>query len=111
MFKNLSPGAIGIRNVTLLQAIDLARQTGFGGIDFDIREVATLAEREGIDHVRHLFEQAGIRPGLWGLPVAWNREEAQWRQDLATLPWLAALGRELGCLRTAMWVPPNSTER
>jgi sugar phosphate isomerase/epimerase len=111
MFKNLSPGAIGIRNVTLLQAIDLAQQTGFGGIDFDIREVALLAEKEGVDNVRRLFDQAGVRPGQWGLPVAWNREEAQWRQDLADLPRLAAIGRELGCLRTATWVPPNSTER
>jgi sugar phosphate isomerase/epimerase len=111
MFKNLSPGALGIRNITLLQAIDLAQQTGFGGIDFDIREVAILAEKEGVGNVRRLFDQAGVRPGQWGLPVAWSGEEAQWRQNLADLPRLAAIGRELGCLRTATWVPPNSTER
>jgi sugar phosphate isomerase/epimerase len=43
--------------------------------------------------------------------VVWNKDEQQWRQDLAQLPRLAALGRDLGCLRTATWVPPNSTER
>jgi sugar phosphate isomerase/epimerase len=111
MFKNLSPGAIGIRNITLPQAIELARQTGFTGIDFNIREAAELAEQEGIGYVRHLFEQAGVRPGLWGLPVIWNKEEAQWKQDLAELPRLAELGQELGCFRTATWVPPNSVDR
>jgi sugar phosphate isomerase/epimerase len=111
MFKNLSPGTIGIRNITLLQTIDLAQQTGFGGIDFNIREVAILAEKEGVGNVRRLFDQANVRPGQWGLPVTWNGEEEQWRQDLADLPRLSAIGRELGCLRTATWVPPTSTER
>lgn len=111
MFKNLSPGAIGIQDITLPQAIELAQKTGFGGIDFNIREAADLAEEQGVDKVRSLFEQAGVRPGLWGLPVAWNKGEGQWQQDLAELPRLAALGRALGCLRTATWVPPNSVER
>src|SRR5262245_8809527 len=111
MFKNLSPGAIGIHPITLPQSIELARQTGFGGIDFNIREAAELAEKEGVGHVRRLFEQAGVRPGCWGLPVTWNKEEAPWQQDLAELPRLAALGVELGCLRTATWVPPNSVDR
>jgi sugar phosphate isomerase/epimerase len=111
MFKNLSPGAIGIRNLALPEAIELAQKTGFEGIDFNIQEAAALADEHGVDYVRRLFEQAGVRPGLWGFPVAWNKEEAQWKQDLAALPRLAALGRDLGCRRTATWVPPNSVER
>ena len=111
MFKNLSPGAIGIRNLALAEAIELAQKSGFEGIDFNIREAAALADEHGVDYVRQLFEQAGVRPGLWGFPVTWNKEEAQWKQDLAELPRLAVLGRDLGCLRTATWVPPNSVER
>jgi len=110
MFKNLSPGAIGIRNCTLAEAIELARQTGFAGIDFNIREAAALADQHGVEHVRQLFSQAGVRPGQWGLPVAWNNE-TQWKKDLTELPKLAELGRALGCLRTATWCPPNSSER
>jgi len=110
MYKNLSPGAIGIRNLSLPEAIDLARKTGFGGIDFNIREAATLAEAHSVAHVRNLFVQAGVQPGLWGLPVAWNRDD-QWEADLQELPRLAALGRDLGCPRTATWCPPNSAER
>jgi sugar phosphate isomerase/epimerase len=111
MFKNLSLGAIGIRGFSLPQAIDLAKRTGFAGIDFDIKEAAALADERGLDAVRTLFAQAGVRPGAWGLPVAWNRVEAEWRQGLEALPRLAALGRDIGCVRTATWVPPNSTER
>jgi sugar phosphate isomerase/epimerase len=110
MFKNLSPGAIGIRGLSLAEQIDLAKTTGFGGIDFSIREAAALADEQGIKTVRALFEDAGVLPGQWGLPVAWNKDE-QWQEDLKDLPRLAALGRRLGCTRTATWCPPASNER
>jgi sugar phosphate isomerase/epimerase len=93
----------------LAEAIELARKTGFDGIDFNIEEAAGLAADHGLDYVRGLFEQATIRPGVWGLPVAWRDE--QWRQDLEALPRLAALGRDLGCPRTATWCPPSSPDR
>lgn len=107
MFKNLSPGAIGIRNITLAQSIKLAQQTGFAGIDFNIREAAELAGKHGVGYVRDLFQQSGIRPGAWGLPVAWRDEN--WQDDLKGLPELAALARELDALRTQTWCPPSST--
>ena len=109
MYKSLNAGAIGIRNLSLPEVIDLARQTGFQGIDFDIHEAEKLADVHGAAHVRHLFEQAGIQPALWGLPVAWNTDK--WQQDLEALPRLAALAAELGSLRTATWCPPSSAER
>ena len=111
MFKNLSPGAIGIRDITLPEAINLAKQTGFGGIDYNIREAAELAKKHGLSYVRNLFDEAGVRPGLWGLPITWNQEESVWKEGLADLPALAAVGRELGTLRTATWCPPSSAER
>ncbi len=110
MFKCLSPGAIGIRGLSLPEAIELAQRAGFEGLDFSIREAATLAEAHGVDYVRDLFERAGVRPGNWGLPVAWNRDD-QWEQDLEGLPRLAELARDLGCPRTATWCPPGSDER
>lgn len=110
MFKNLNPGAIGIRDLSLPDAVELARRTGFGGIDFGIREAASLADEHGVDHVRDLFESAGVLPGQWGLPVAWS-EDDRWEEDLERLPRLAALGRDLGCTRTATWCPPSSDER
>ena len=94
MFKNLSAGMIGIQGLSLAEAIDLAQKSGFAGIDFDIREAAELADERGFDYVRSMFDDAGVRPGQWGLPVAWNRDD-QLEQDLAQLPRLAELGRDL----------------
>ena len=110
MFKNLSPGAIGIRGISLPESIELARQVGFSGIDFSIREAAELADARGVHYVRALFQEASVLPGLWGLPVAWNDEE-RWAKDLSELPRLAALGKELDCTRTATWCPSWSDER
>jgi sugar phosphate isomerase/epimerase len=109
MFKNLSPGTIGIRGLSLVEAIKLAKETGFAGIEFNIREAATLADEHGLTYVQNLFQNSGVRPGHWGLPVAWSQDT--WQDGLADLPRLAELGRELGCTRTATWCPPGSNER
>ncbi len=105
MFKSLSPGAIGIRGLSLSESINLAKQTGFAGLDFNIDEAAEL----GADAARTLFEEAGIQYGAWGLPVRWQGDE--WRADLAELPRLAAVAAEMGATRTATWVPSTSAQR
>jgi sugar phosphate isomerase/epimerase len=109
MFKTLGPPMVGIRNLTLPESIALARRTGFAGLGFDIKEAAGLAQAQGTASVRDLFAGAGIIPAHWGLPVAW-RQDARWRADLDELPGLAALGRELGCTRTATAMPAGSND-
>ncbi len=54
MFKNLSPGAVGIR-ATLPEALKLAGEAGFGGIDVSINEVAKLAAETSMDRVKGMF--------------------------------------------------------
>ena len=66
MFKNLSPGAVGIRGLSLAEQIDLAAKTGFGGIDFSIREAAGLADEHGVEYVRALFANSGRAPWAMG---------------------------------------------
>ncbi|MBV7339722.1 sugar phosphate isomerase/epimerase [Chloroflexi bacterium TSY] len=109
MFKNLWPGAIGIREISLPESIQLAKQTGFAGIDFNIREAAALADEHSVAYVSDLFKEAEIEPALWSLPVAWSRD--QWQDDLKELPRFAALGRELGSLRTTTACSPSSDQR
>jgi sugar phosphate isomerase/epimerase len=109
MFKNLNAGAIGIRDKSLAEVIELARKGGFAGIDFNIREAAALADEHGVEYVRDLFAASNVLPGQWGLPVAWNQD--QWRDDLAELPGLADLAVQLGCRRTATWCPSWSDSR
>ena len=110
MFKNLNAGAIGLRNRSIAETLQLARLGGFAGIDFSIREAAELADSHGLEHVRGMFASAGVVPAQWSLPVAW-REDSKWRAELAELPRLAELGRGLGCTRTGTVLPCGSDER
>ena len=105
MYKTLSPGAIGIRGLSLSESITLAKDAGFAGLDFSIQGAAEL----GAGAAQALFEAAGIKYGAWGLPVRWNNDD--WREDLAELPRYAALAAEMGAPRTSTWCPPSSAER
>src|SRR3954447_26693773 len=98
MQKSLGARAIGIENKTLAETIEIAKAAGFDAIGFDIREVATLSEKGGIDGVCKLFADAGIAPGHWNLPVN-MRDDAQFAEDIVGLPRLANLAVELGCNR------------
>lgn len=110
MFTTLGPGAIGIKGLSLPDSIDLAAKSGFQGVTFDPREVATLAGAHGIAHVRALFTDAGILPASWNLPVNW-RDDDQRPVDLAALPGLTALALELGCDRATSGIMPGSNDR
>jgi sugar phosphate isomerase/epimerase len=96
--------------LALPDQIELARRTGWDGLAFDVRAAAELAERVGVARVRTLFEEAGVRPGNWGLPVAWQDDD-RWQGDLRALPRLAALAVELGCDRATTWMPSGSNVR
>jgi sugar phosphate isomerase/epimerase len=109
MFKNLNTGAIGVK-ATLAEQLDFARRHGFAGIDFSIVEAQTLADAQGVDAVKTLFTNSGVKPGSWGLPVDYRKDEATWRSGLAALPKHAALAAELGCFRTATWILPGDDE-
>lgn len=110
MDKTLSPAAIGIQGLSLAQAIDLARTSGFNSVTFSLTEVSRLNDEHGSEHVRALFDQARVRPGYWGLPVAWSNDDKR-ATDLAALPRLAALARDLGCTRATTGIMPGSDER
>jgi sugar phosphate isomerase/epimerase len=109
MFKNLNAGAIGIRNFSLEQTIQLAQQTGYAGVDFNIKEAAEMAQSNGIDSVKKLFTDNNILPGAWSPPFDWRSDA--WAEGVKNLPEYAAVAAELGALRAATWCPPSSTER
>ncbi|MBA2753097.1 MAG: sugar phosphate isomerase/epimerase [Chloroflexia bacterium] len=110
MYTMLGAGAIGLKGYPLADSISLARQSGFDAVQFDLRDAASLAEARGIDHVTSLFADAGVRPGVWNLPVAW-RDDARRLDDLAGLPRLMEVARALDCPRATSGIMPGSDER
>lgn len=109
MEKTLGAAAIGIRGLSLPETIDLAQETGFDSVAFDIREAAGIAESDGFNTLDQLFKESGVRPGLWATPVAW-RDGANLENELRALPALAALGRKLGCNRATSGFRPGSDD-
>lgn len=110
MYATLMTGAIGIKGLTLEDSIALAADTGFEGVWFDIREAKALADAHGVQHVKKLFTDKGVRPGGWGAPVAWQ-DDSKRDADLEALKPLADLGVELGNPFTTTGIMPGSNER
>jgi len=110
MYPNLGVGAIG-HKASLSETIDFAQQYGFKGIDFSISEAQTLANAHSVDHVRNLFSAKGILPGVMGFPVEFRKDEKTWLDGLAALPAQAKLAQQLGCKRSATWIPPGHNDR
>ncbi len=110
MYKNLSLGALGFQD-ELNAALALAKEHGFGGVEFDISQATAYADRHGAAALQRLFADAGVRPGHFGLPLEFRKDEEIWQRGMALLPQRAALAAELGCLRTATWIMPGDDER
>lgn len=110
MYATLMTGAIGIKGLTLEDSIALAADTGFEGVWFDIREAKALADAHGVQHVKDLFADKGVRPGGWGAPVAWE-DDSKRDADIEALKPLAELGVELGNPFTTSGIMPGSHDQ
>jgi sugar phosphate isomerase/epimerase len=110
MYATIGPEALGIRGLSLSEAIALARDSGFAGLSFDSRAAARAVDERGLAAVHDEFTRAGVKPALWNLPVAWLDDD-QWQADLRELPRIAATARGLGATRTATYMPSGSDER
>ena len=109
MFKNLSPGAIGIR-CGWIEGLDLAQQAGFQGADLSRGDAQRLAAEQGVEAVKALYEERGLKMGGWAFPVRWSGTEEEFTQSLERLHDQAKLAADLGCFRTMTWVPGWSDE-
>ena len=109
MYTCLSPGMIGIQT-TLPEAIKLAAEAGFEGLELDIKQAAQLADQHGIAYVRDLFDSSGVRVGNWGFPGDFRHDRVTYECDMACLPALADVAQQLGATRCATWMLPFSDE-
>ena len=108
MYRNLSPGALGI-HADLKESVRLAKLGGFEGVDLDPWEVAGLVRERSADYVKDLLGE--LKVGGIGLPVDWKGDEKAYREGLRRLR--DALGplKEVGCDRAYTWVPSWSDDR
>jgi sugar phosphate isomerase/epimerase len=111
MYKALSPGAIGVSAGNLDARIQAAQTGGFGGVEIDPSEIAGLVETQGRSAVVARFEDSGIKPAAFGLPVEWRGSEDAWRAGLNDLPRLAEAAAAIGVTRTMTWIMPCSNEK
>ncbi len=111
MYKGLSPGAIGVSAANLDARLDAAKIGGFGGVEIDPSEIASLIEMHGKNAVRAKFEDAGVLPAGFGLPVEWRGAQGAWEEGLNNLPRLAEAAAAIGETRTMTWIMPCSDDR
>ena len=110
MFKNLNPGMIGIR-ASLSEALVLAAQYGFNGVDLNMPDVIELVQRTSPEEVKDLFNRTGQLPGNWGMPIEWHGAGEKWTEELGALRTYASMARDMGAARTTAVVMPWSDER
>lgn len=109
MYKALCPFAIGVKANNLQGSLAAAKKGRFRAVEFSPHEVASLVEADGVQAVLGLFEESGIKPAAWALPVDWSAEEETWRKGVNELPRLAKAAGAIGGTRCVTWVPPFST--
>jgi sugar phosphate isomerase/epimerase len=94
MYANLAFGAVRIRGLDLRQQIDVAKESGFEGIDLP---VDLVPQRTPARDARGMKRDAGQTGGGFILPVQFRQDEATYKSELAALPVVAAAAREAGC--------------
>ena len=111
MYATLNTGAIGVTTDGPREAIAAARLGGFKGVELRAPQVADLIDEIGLDAVRNLFAEAGVRPAVWGLGLDWRGDEATWQQGLEDLRRSASAMASIGCLRAIQVIFPGDDER
>ncbi len=105
---SLHPVILG-GQLTLEQMLELARDTGYDGVDVNAGALHEMAKQKGIEAVKELFARYGVEPAGWGLPVDHRRDEETFRQGLEGLADVARTMAEIGCPRTFTYFPPSTT--
>lgn len=105
-FNPVTPGF----HVPFLDFLDAARAGGFPAVDYYIGPFDETARSRSLDAAKELLTARGLVMGSFGLPVEFRKDEATFRQELAELPRLAGLARELGTERCCTWLYPATDE-
>ena len=111
MFRNLSPGAIGIK-VNQRESARLATIGNFEGVDVFINEAFDLSEKFSISYVKGIFDSFNMKIGGWGFPFEWKAgNEKTYQEGLEKLKKYGKVAEKLECFRIYTWVPSWSDEK
>lgn len=107
MFKNLSPGVLGVSGRES-EIIELALSHGFKGLDLGLVEFAEQVATQGFAKASRLIESARLKQGSFPLPVRWQEDSPQYQTDLEGLSTLADVAQRIGCCRATITIDPGS---
>lgn len=110
MYPSFNPGHVGLR-MDLQSSIAAAARLGFRGVDFSIAEACAFGDGHGVAAFLDEVTRAGLKMGNWGLPFAPCGEVKAWEEGVEKLGAYAVFAKEVGALRTTMWIAPGSNER
>ncbi len=107
VYSSFNARALGLK-LAAEEAIRLASENGFGGVDVMIRD----AVEEGTDlrRLRRERDDLGLKPGAFPFPFDWRGDEGAFLADMKRLPAYAEAAAQLGLTRTATWVAPECPE-
>jgi hypothetical protein len=112
MYTTLGPEALGIRGLSLPEAIDLARGAGFAGLSFDIKAAAGPGGASTGGRLRGATSSSG-RASAGNLETSLNwRQEEGWEGagDRSSRGW-PPRRREIGRSPDRTYMPSGSDER
>jgi sugar phosphate isomerase/epimerase len=109
MIPCLNPATTG-ESENLEKFLSVAAKHGFGGIDYDIRQVEKMIEEKSTEAVRDMFASRSIELASFGLPAEFRKDEAEFKRTLDDLPRLAASAANIGCSICCTWLPPSTDE-
>ncbi len=111
MYATLNTGAIDVKTNGVREAIVAAKLGGFAGVELRAPEVVDLIEAHGLETVRALLSDAGVRAAVWGLGMDIRGDDAAWNAALVALRRNAAAMAAIGCTRVTTVLMSGNDER
>jgi sugar phosphate isomerase/epimerase len=109
MFKILNLAILGISS-RINELVEMSLTFGFQGVDIELPMVLAHAQIHGPQYAYGLIGGARSRSGGFDLPVRFQGDEAEFATDIAKLPEIAKLCREMHLVRAYSTIQPTSSQ-
>lgn len=106
MVPCLHPTTAGHR-LDLPDYLRLARDTGFPLVDWDVTDIHSRIERDGLDAVQRLFSENQVAWAGFGLPIDLFADDDGFEEALSRLPDLAQVAETFQATRSMTWLWPS----